>query len=282
MFENYQATKEDLAAIEEGIRTVWHPKLKFVFRNKDLIQNTTVLTFDAQHLYFWTPIKLQRLKTFPCHLAKYQAYKIPHKLKINEEMQFGWQANAYYFYQLLPKVLLNKPCVSGSLLTPFTGVHQKYIKDKEQKYWAKAYSSYESYLATVVHEFGHIYYNSLPFPPQTEAEYKNYLRTALMLYQGKKITKLPKIKFHRGFLWELLTAIFAFCCDYQAACFFWPNHKKDLDRFHLVTLKRSINHPSFYSSRDYHLLGATLGKIILTRYPKTWPQVLLQSENRFL
>jgi len=36
MFENYLASKEDLSAINEALSYAWHPKMNFVFKDKEL------------------------------------------------------------------------------------------------------------------------------------------------------------------------------------------------------------------------------------------------------
>lgn len=262
MFEDYQASKEDLEAIEEGIKTAWRPEMNFVFKDRNLLKNIVVISYDSKFLYLWTKFKL--------------SYKIPYKIKITDEMQMGWGANAYYFYEYLPKILQGKACISGSLLTPFTKIHQKYlknyVKNKEGRYWAKAYSSYESYLATIMHEVGHIYYNSMPLSTLNQKANLKYLKTVLRLYKGKKTKKFPRIKPYRSFAFEAWTEIFAFCTEYYAAKLFWPEFKKDLDHYWETNITRLRQNPSFLTSRQTHSLSAVIGKILISSYPRDWPR----------
>lgn len=274
MFENYKATKRDFKAIEEGIKTVWRKEMDFVFKKGWSFERIVIISFDSRNLYFWSTFKIPKLKELPCHFKKYYLFKKSHRIKITDEMQMGWRANAYYFYQYLPKILEDKAYISGGLLTPFTKIHQKYIKskNKEKKYWAKTYSTYESYLATLVHEFGHIYYNSQPLSISNKRANLNYLKTASNLFKGRKIEKFSSIKFYRSFAFEAWTEIFAFCAEYYAAYLFWPRFKKDLDSYLKANLTRLGQNPSLLTSRDPHNLAAVIGKILMSHYPKDWPE----------
>ena len=65
------------------------------------------------------------------------------------------------FYKYLPKFFTIKsqqisPRICGSPLTPFIKIHQKMKETKEYPY--DAYTTKESYLATIVHEFAHCYF----------------------------------------------------------------------------------------------------------------------------
>lgn len=275
MFEKYLATKKDFQAIEEGIETVWRPKMNFVFKNKSLIENVVPISFDSRFFYFWSSFKIPKLKPIVRSLDNYQVYKASHKLKISEDDQMGWCANAEKWRSSLPKSLQkNKKAIliSGGLLIPFTKIHKKYLAQG----YLDIYDSYESYLATIVHEFAHIYYNSIPLSPLNQQANLKYLKAALSLLRGKKIKKLPRIKIYRSFAFDVWTEIFAFCAEYHAASIFWPKFKKDLDDYWVANLQPLIQKPSFLTSRHPHSLAAIIGKIILAHYPKTWPRILTQ------
>lgn len=284
MFENYIATKKDFRAIEGGIETVWRPEMAFVFKNKSLLKNVVIISYDSKFLYLWTKIKLPKLKTFACSLINYQAYKIPHKVKLKDEWQLGWRAHLSIkqFEKLLPKKLQKSefkiPKISGGLSKPFTELQKK----KDIK--LNPYITYESYLATLVHEFAHIYWNQHKlWWYSNKKENIKYLRIAKQLYERKKeISKIP-IYFPAA---TGITELFATCVEYWASKLFWPNHKKNFDLFTKERLKQLIKTEEkkdleredsvLEPSRNPHDFAFIFGKIILTQYPKNWPQILTQ------
>jgi len=139
------------------------------------------------------------------------------------------------------------------------------------------YTTYESYLATLVHEFGHIYYNSQPLSVPNKRANLEYLKTAVNLFQEKTVEKFPEIKTYRSFAFEAWTEVFAFCTEYYAASLFWPKFKKALDNYWKVNLTKLTQNPSLLTSRTPHYLAATIGKILMSKHPSDWPQKILQS-----
>jgi len=275
MFEDYLATKEDFRAIKEGIEAVWRPEMDFIFEEKSYIDNVVPVSFDSKFFYFWSSFKIPKLKPIASGLGNYQVYKSPHKLKISEHDQMGWCANAEKWRNFLPKSLQKSKkaiLVSGGLLTPFTKIHKRYLA----RGYPDIYASYESYLATIVHEFAHIYYNSTPLSLLNQQANLKYLKTATNLFKDKRTKKLPRIKTYRSFAFDVWTEIFAFCAEYHATSIFWPKFKKDLDNYWTVSLQQLIQRPSFLTSRHPHNLAAVIGKIFLSSFPKDWPKKILQ------
>jgi len=278
MFENYEATKKDLEAIEKGIITVWHQKLNFIFKKKRLIEKAIVMSFDANFLYLWTRKEFPKLDSFPCGLKDYRAYKIPHNLRIKDQFQSSWKINLAIeeFEKYLPKKILKNsyqfPKISGSLLSPFIKSHQDVKKDYQL---GDIYNTYESYLATVIHEFAHIYYNQHKlWWFSNKKQNLNLIKSAIKLFEGKRanINNL-KIEIPYPLLWS---EVFAFCTEYYSATLFWPMFKKELDKYLKINLAKLIKNPSFLSSRNSHDLAATIGKIIISSYSKDWPKRILQ------
>lgn len=174
MFNNYLATQKDLETVEDGLGFVLHPKMRFVFKDKSRIINTIVISYDSKFIYTWkiNPIKL--------------VFKIPHSLEISDKWQIGWWAGivSRHLENYLPSKT-KKSIISGGLLIPFIELQKK----KGLPY--NPYTTKESYLATIIHEFGHIYFGGY----------------------GK-----------RG-------ELSAFCAEYYASSLFWPKHTDKLDRF---------------------------------------------------
>lgn len=275
MFENYKATKKDFDAIEKGIKTVWRKEMDFVFKKKSYIKDVAPVSFDSRFFYIWSSSKFPEFKSTPYRFDNYQVYKTPHKLKITEYDQMGWCANAEKWKSFLSKPLSEHKkaiYISGGFLTPFTKIHKKHISQGH----LDIYSTYESYLATLVHEFGHIYYNSQPLSTSNKRANLEYLKTALNLFKEKKIEKFPRIKLYRSFAFEVWTEVFAFCTEYYAVSLFWPKFKKQLNDYWKTNLAKFVKNPSLLTSRTSHYLAATVGKILMSRYPQSWPEKILQ------
>ncbi|MFH0937600.1 MAG: hypothetical protein V1808_04920 [Candidatus Daviesbacteria bacterium] len=292
MFENYKATKQDFEAIEEGIKTVWHLKLNFVFKNKELIKKVIVVSYDSKNLYLWSKTKFTKFTPIKCSLKQYFAYQIPHKLKISDDCQHGWRAGLWP--KKLTRFLLSKlktdemstPFISGGLLTPFIEL-QKKMKDRKDN----PYITRESYLATIIHEFGHVYWHQHKlWYYSNKQENLLLLKTAKRLYsestrlsyaKSEKLSKMP-LRFPAI---DGTSELFACCADYQASMIFWPTHKRNCDIFavnvieyllKLEKLKNLDQEDSVLEPRRYpHDFALVFSKIILTLYPKTWPQFLI-------
>lgn len=295
MFEKYNATKKDFEAIEEGIKIVWHPKLNFVFKNKKLVKRVIVVSYDSKNIYLWLQTKFPKLVSIKCSLKQYFAYKIPHLLNISDKHQHGWRAGLKprrLTRLILPKLKTDEksnPFICGGLLMPFIEL-QKKMKDRKNN----PYTTYESYLATIVHEFGHAYWHQHKlWYYSNKKENLLLLKTAKWLYseigdishlKSKKLAKIPlhftSVQGIRG-----MSELFAFCSEYQASMIFWPTHKQKSDIFdakiieYLLELEKlkdleqedSVLEPSRYP----HDFARVFSKIILTLYPKTWPQFLI-------
>jgi hypothetical protein len=285
MFENYRATKKDLEAIGEGIKAVWQPEIDFVFKDRGLLKNVVVISYDSKFFYLWTKIRVPRLKIFTSGLSNYHAYKIPHKIRIQDEWQLGWRAGLLIeqFTKLLPKKLQKSdfkiPKISGGLLKPFFSLQKKKkVKDNP-------YITYESFLATIVHEFGHIYWSQHKlWWYSNKKDNIRYLKTAKQLYEKKK--KVPKISLYFPAITGV-NELFATCTEYWASKLFWPNHKENLDTFAKERLEELIKKEEkrdleqedsvLEPTRNPHDFALVFGKIILTNYPKSWPILLTKS-----
>lgn len=290
MFEKYRAVKEDFEAIEEGIKTVWHPKLNFVFKKKEFIKKVIVVSYDSKNIYLWSQTKFPKLTSIKCSLKQYFAYKIPHHFNISDKFQHAWWAGLKL--QKLARLLLQKlntdelstPFIAGGLLTPFITLQKKKKRIKNNPY-----KTYESYLATIVHEFGHAYWHQhkLWYFSNKEGNLL-LLKTVKRLYakDGKLPNVLIRFPIFEGM--EGMSELFAFCCEYQASMIFWPTHKQNLDTFdahtidYLLKLEETKNldqEDSVLEPRKYpHDFARVFSKIILTLYPKTWPQFLLSTK----
>jgi hypothetical protein len=280
---NYLASEEDFTAVEKGIKSVWNPKLSFIFRNKQLIKNTLVISFDSMYIFLWTKRLISGVERMTCKISSFYAYKIRHSIDISEEERLGWQASLKpeKIYDFLPKEFkkndLEAPKISGSLFGDFIRM-QKKIKGEENN----PYTTYESYLATIIHEFGHIYFDQHQLWYFSNKQNNIDLMTeALALYSGLKKESTVKISIPLPYF---LSEVFAFCTDYSASEIFWPQHKRDIDKKNIQKLEILIKkektknldiEDSALNSNDPHTIAFILGRHILANYRTDWPKRLL-------
>ena len=272
MFEKYLATQKDLEAIEQGIDFVWRKELDFIFKDRSKIAKTLVISFDSKKMYVW-------------HREEkgYKIDKIFHNIKIKDQNQQGWKVGLrsnelhQFFSQKRQVDWHERPKISGGLFVPFIELQ------KRKKREFNPYTTYESYLAAIVHEFGHIYYNQHKLHwYSNKKENLNYIEKARRLYQQEKLDlKNFKLKIPTP---RCLTELFAFCTDYTVALIFWPKHKEDIDKYniaHLLKLrgeesKKNLNTQDSVLDEDSHDFAAIMGKLLLEHYPKKWPEILLK------
>ena len=278
MFKKYLATKEDLQAIDEGLRYVWHSKMNFVFEDRNKIKDVPVISYDAENFYLWSNQKFSDLEKIPNNFKKYTLYKITHNLKkIPEKWQRGWFSGIKI--EKIKEVLFKKTKKyldgpNGGLLTPFIKSHPH-----------DPYHTYESYLATIIHEFGHIYWASFKLWWLSENSTNlRSLKIAEKLYSNLK----PNLEKYSP-TFPVLPAfgeVFAFCAEYYASSLFWPTYKRNLDEFTKeriekleeeekskdLTKEDSVLEPT----RNSHDFAFIFGKIIITQKPRSWPKLLTQ------
>ncbi len=242
--------------------------MKFVFSDFSRIAKTLTVSYDSKHIYIWrlNPPKL--------------ISKILHNLTISDSWQRGWWATiiSEKIEKYLPRNKADR-VISGGLLTPFIALQKaKNVPDNP-------YTTKESYFATIVHEFGHVYWNSYKlWWPSDKKENLNLLRFATNLYTSNNIQNLIKNFSFRLPPPAYLGEVFAFCTEYWASEHFWEKHKKNIDLFtknRLKTLailekKKNLNKEDsvIEPNRFPHDFASILGKIILTKYPQNWPKIL--------
>jgi len=244
LFNNYIAKKSDLNAISTALNFLHHEKLSFIFAKPAKIAKTLVISFDSKNIFVWS----KKNKGYFLHT-------IAHNLKIKDEYCRGWGAYIYPedIIEFLPKKWqvdwYKVPKISGGLLTLFLKL-QKNIKRPYNPY-----ITYESYLATIIHEFAHVYY------------YKTIPRSVLSQF----------------------SELFAFCAEYAAASIFWPNHKKSIDKFCIkfqkeltkIEQQREILTPEPLIAKDNHNLAIIQAKALLKKYPLTWPRIILKTSRHY-
>lgn len=283
MFKSYIATPEDFFAVEDALRYVWHPKLDFIFRKKKSIRSTVVISYDSQCLYVWTQKKFPGFTRMECSVKDYYAYRIPQRFIFTKEHHGMWWAgvqseiDAFLPEDIKRKSQFSVPRISGGLLTPFIAA-QKTLPKKHNPYTTR-----ESYLATIVHEFGHVYWNSYKlWWPSNKQENLRYLTMARKLYMNKGDTHNMQLYVPAPYG---ISEVYAHCSEYYASQLFWPLHKQNSDLFaqnclkDLLAVEKEANlekEDSVLEPTKYpHDLGFVFCTFLLTYYPKMWPKMLL-------
>ena len=160
--------KEDIELIYNAVEFVYDKRVNYIFEDKTRINNTKIAAYNHSTVFLIDPLK-KEISEYP--------FKVPDKLMI------GWQAILKAeIYEALPKEIKNQsrfdhPIISGSLCTEFIK-HQESIEG-----W---YTTIESFLATILHEYAHIYYNSYKsYFFHDKKENLRYLERALEILKGE-------------------------------------------------------------------------------------------------
>ena len=287
MFENYVHPKEDLEAVEEALEYLERSELDFIFKDRNLIKNTLVISFDSKELFIWTKLETSKLEKISCRVKGWNAYRTAHRLKLTDKEQVGWSAGIKIekITKYLPAEFNRNdfeiPKINGSLLTPFVGIHKK---QREIKFRPNdPYYTRESYIATIIHEFGHIYFGKIiPRYYSDKEETIGYMKMALDLYEDGDKTSIESVNL-RFLSAKGISEVFAFCTDYCAASVFWLSHKENIDVENKEKIKNAIVNEEKLnlqvedtSLADPHFLASVFGKIIFDKYPKDWPIKLLE------
>jgi hypothetical protein len=290
MFENYVHTKEDLEAVEEALEYLERPELDFIFKDRKLINKTLVISYDSKELFIWTKLKHPKLKKLPCRVKGYNAYRIPHKIEIKGRSYRAWRTGLQIkeLYEYLPKKFQRSwydiPRINGGMLMPFVKTHR--ALRKERKWPTDPYHTKESYLATVIHEFGHVYYGKKnPWYYSDRNETIGYMKTALGLYRdGRKDGDIERFPICVKSGNRCLGETFAFCTEYYAASTFWRTHRDNIDAENKDCIKSMLRKEKQAKLdqedsklADPHSFAAIIGKMLLHKYPDSWPDKLIEA-----
>lgn len=277
MFKKYLATESDLKTIQEALSIVWDPRLDVIFRRRKLMVSTIVVSFDSRWIYLWIPTH-----DMP---PRYGLQKIAHFLSFPRQYQRAWYAGLWEkVEELLPNAIKRSsrfvtPRIGGGLLGPFLSLQ------KSKGLPSNPYTTKESYLATIVHEFGHVYWNQHRlWWYSNKMDNLRFLRLAHDLSTDKSKNKIPTKTIPYFPSPPEIGELFAFCCEYAVSETFWPDHKTALDSListrttRLIELERqkdllaqdSVLEPT----RNPHDFALIVGKIVLTLYPSQWSQKL--------
>lgn len=267
------ATEEDLQLVFEALDFLWRTDLDFIFRDRSRIKNATVLVVDLHYIHVWCR-----------NQERYHHESFKHTLSV-DDINFGhWACGPFIkgLQKSLPKNITLNSFISGGTFSNVIEI-QKKRNDPLNPFLTK-----ESYLSTIIHEFGHLYYDS-HFRNWFSDSQENHkaIMTAKKLYQGEIAHELeePKnIPQNR-----IMSEIFAFCTDRATSQIFWPSQVSAINKANIEILNRVLREegsrdPLYdFSPLDRpHIAALVWGPIIMERYGEEWPQFLLEDRSLVL
>lgn len=289
-------TRDDLIFIERSLQHVWSDKLSMVFPNRSLLKKILILVFDKSKLYIFLTMNSLEFGDIQAQKLShgYFLYEIKHSIPLTDADMGGWWGciKKREFLRYLPDKIVKEsqlvlPRISGPVSSLFLNFHKK-LKEKTRPF--DPYITKESYMATIIHEFGHAYFNSIYMSWHgIRNENITLLKDALSLYsektahiQSKKIAFTP-------FISPIASEVYAFCAEYFASMLFYQNHKKNIDQELATILPKAIqeenakdlNFQSSVLDSNNHLAAAIFGKLIITRYGNAWPRFFSPTANQF-
>jgi len=251
----YKATKKDFELVERALNLMWSEKLNLIFTDKKLISEVNVISFDSEYLYLW--IKKEK--------NNWKISRIKHKLKFSKSDRKGWNAwSDPKIVCLLPTDLQWNYSIIGSLPAVFINT-QKKIKNS-------IYNTEDSFVATIIHEFAHIYCRSF------WDKYKTNKTNIIKFLQGK--SKISAIEPPPSYLEE----VFAFCVEYEISKIIFPKHAVNMDKSDKEYISKIIKQETakdkkqasfFVEGNSNHAIAMVLGRKLIKEYPVGWKEKIL-------
>lgn len=276
---------KDIKLIEVALNYIWNGKLIPIFSNRALLAKIRILMWDKNYLYFLTREKVEDYQgIIPEQLIhKYLIYIKPHTIPLADPDFLGWRNGVKKeFLANLPQELattsqLLLPRISGPTAKLMLR-HHKLLK-RTGKRPLDPYTTEESFMVTIVHEFGHAYFDSTYLPWHGIKKHNlKVLNSALALFLGRNInTNNLKLNLPQHLL---SSEVFAFCCEYFSSMLFWPLHQRAIDLEMSNTLPELIHseeiadlnyQPSIFDTNNaIHSAAAVLGRILIAKYKEKW------------
>lgn len=256
--------KYDLQLIVRSIQYLLLEELSTVFAKKEILEDLLVVSFDDKYLHI-----------FENKNNRINITEIPHEESITDESKKGWSAylrQRKHLYEYIPTQLQGKKIISGGLYSDFSRI---------QKEKGSIYSSEESYICTIIHEFAHVYFNSVnPFYYADKDYNLSLLALSKKLFSGNEIENEYQIELNS--LSEL-SEIFSFCVEYSFAKKYAPRYFKKMNNYFTNDLdfllkkekEKDLTREDSVLS-DSHTLSFVLGRLILEKYPRDWSKRLLK------
>ncbi len=254
----------DTELIEKAIQYISSNSLATIFKDRNILKTVTIVSFDDHNLYVYKNID-----------SNIKLSKIPHKENVLDKTKQGWSAylrQGEDFRKYFSKDYKIQNIISGGLCSDFS---------KLQRNLGTIYTNQESCIATIIHEYAHIYFNNKnPFYYSDREEIVNILDTSIKLYKNKE-TNLEQKFFIPSY--KNFSELFAFCTEYEFSRKYAPTHfsimNKKITRFlqeHLKKERKKNLKEEDSVLEDPHFFSWILGKILIEKYPSRWHKILFE------
>lgn len=260
--------KKDLNLVRRGFLYIYNDCLKTIFRKKSVLKNVGVISFDDGNLYIFY---------LDNHEVKVDV--VPHTEKILEDSKKGLRAYLVQkadLYKYIKDRYSFSNIISGGLFSDYSAI---------QKQKGSIYTSEESYIATIVHEFAHIYFNTLNPFYYADMEYNvNLLKTSQNLFTDGDCNVIdfqlcvPSSK--------EFSEIFAFCTEYEFAKKIYPNYYNQMNNEFFNVIGKLIEEEKKKDLMkedsvlfDVHIQSYVLGKTLMSKYPNDWADRLINKRE---
>lgn len=280
---------DELKVVKQTLSLVWGNKLSIIFQNKTILSKILILIFNESQLFILSkiPIDISKAQKFSCG---YYLYEIKHNISFRNNDFSGWYAciKKREILKYLPENFVNEsqliwPRISGPTSTLFLKFQNK-LKCRTRP--LNPYITKESYMATVIHEFGHAYFDSLNLSWHGIKEQNLKLLKTTFLLLSKKKANLNKIKIILP-LSHIFSELFAFCTEYFSAILFWPTHRKMIDeeiKYYLPQIikqekNKDLNFQTSIFDSDIHFSSAVLGIQIIAKNKSSWTDFFGRQKN---
>lgn len=258
--------KKDIDLIQESINYIFDKKLSFLFKDISIFNGLAIVGIDKNDLH-----------VFHYNDSKIEYGNIKHSEIILDDTLKGWGT---YLRQKedLEKYLhgsyQKNKIASGGIFTEFKRVQA--LRKRS------IYTTEVSYICTIIHELGHIYFNI------TNPWYFNNRGYTLEVLDrlGGNENSLDLSNFeirmpadYKGYQSEL----FAFCTEYSFAKKYFQEHATNIDKEILrcskidreeEAKKDLLKEDSIFN--DMHMFAMYMGKILIEKYGDKWSKVLLK------
>lgn len=250
--------------ISKAISFVFSKKLDHVFKNKSLIEKTTTISFNDSRVFLFKNDE--------------KTITIPHQEKISEKTKGGWSAYLRQREDLekyLPKEILENTIISGGLYSDFS---------KNQKKRKTIYTTKQSHISTIIHEYAHVYFNKVNPFYYAEKEYTlELLNISKDLYLKKDISRNYKLLLPS---YRDLSEVFAFCVEYDFAKKYAKEHFENMNSDFLKRIDslKEIEEKKDFKKQDSvlsdsHIYSWIFGKMIFEKYEDDWVERLLEKKE---
>jgi hypothetical protein len=253
----------DEKLVKEAINYV-HEDLENIFKHKDLLQNVLLVCIDKKKMYIYQ--------------NEDDCVEINHDEEISEKTLGGWSAilrQGGDLKKYLPEKFLEKDMISGGLYPDFS---------KIQKKRKTIYTSKQSYIATIIHEYAHVYFNKInPFYYSDKNYNLKVLNLTKDLYLNKKLKKDYEILIPS---YINLSEVFAFCVEYEFSKKHAKTHFKNMNEDFLKRIDFLIEEEKEKNLKkedsalsDPHIYSFVFGKMILEKHGDDWMDRLLKKQS---